>query len=268
MKPESSHPATETADAPPEAEVQNDAEEAHDSTPASNTRTSSVPAAGAELPLSSHNLVSNVSISPVTATTLPQFRRIITLLLPVPYSDKFFHEILRDDVVSSLTLAALWFDGPSSTPRVVSGIRCRLLAQSPTVAQPSSSAATAAAAAATALGFFQAAPSSAEEGEKPSLYVSTIATLAPYRGHGIATELLRQVTARAIDDYGVATVTAHVWEANEEAREWYAKLGFLEVKREPEYYRRLRPMGAWLLERKVCPSDLLGGKGPLESAVV
>jgi N-alpha-acetyltransferase 50 len=194
-----------------------------------------------------HKLISNVAICPVTTDNLTQFRRLITLLLPVPYSDNFYKETINDEIVSSISLVALWSNSPTSTPRVVSGIRCRLLASSPSITQPSSTAK-----------LFQAAFSAdSKVPAQPSLYISTIATLSPYRGHGLATALLRQVTVRGIEDYGVSTVTAHVWEASEEARAWYAKLGFSEVKFEPEYYRRLRPTGAWLLERKVCPSDLL-----------
>jgi ribosomal protein S18 acetylase RimI-like enzyme len=259
VKPESTVPTTkapETVDAPQEAHVEHDIQEVNGSRTINGTPESSTQG-GQTVP---HNLVSNITISPVTKDTLTPFRRVITLLLPVPYSDKFFKEILTDEIVSSLTLIAFWSDTPTSNPRVVSGIRCRLLARSPTLPQQPSSA----------LSFFQstpATPATSEADEKPSLYVSTIATLAPYRSHGIAGTLLRQVTARAIEDYGVATVTAHVWEANEEARAWYAKLGFVEVSLEPEYYKRLRPMGAWLLERKVCPSDLLAEKGRTETAV-
>jgi N-alpha-acetyltransferase 50 len=213
--------------------------------PLPNTESSNTSAVFGARP---QKLISNVTISPVTADNVTQFQRLITLLLPVPYSDKFFKEIINDEIVSSISLVALWSNGPTSIPRVVSGIRCRLLASSPSTKQPSTTAK-----------LLQAAfPTDPQVPTQPSLYISTIATLSPYRGHGLATALLRQVTARGIEDYDVTTVTAHVWEASEEARAWYAKLGFQEVKFEPEYYRRLRPTGAWLLERKICPSDLLG----------
>jgi ribosomal protein S18 acetylase RimI-like enzyme len=62
---------------------------------------------------------------------------------------------------------------------------------------------------------------------------------------------------RAVQDYGISTVTAHVWEANEEAKAWYTKLGFQEAKYEADYYRKLRPTGAWLLQRRILPSDFV-----------
>ncbi|KAF2666323.1 acyl-CoA N-acyltransferase [Microthyrium microscopicum] len=175
-------------------------------------------------------------VQAVTEATLPELRKLVQILLPIPYPDKFFREILNDEVTASLTLVVLWSDDePISNPRVVAGIRGRLLAKTPngntTVKQL--------------------------DLEKPCLYIATIGTLAPYRGHGLATTLLRQITARAIEDYGIATVTAHVWETNEEARGWYSNLGFTEVLYEPHYYRRLKPSGAYLLERRVRPTDLL-----------
>jgi hypothetical protein len=38
-------------------------------------------------------------------------------------------------------------------------------------------------------------------------------------------------------------------------------MGFRRVKFEEAYYRKLKPGGAWLLERKVGPGDLLGSVG-------
>jgi N-alpha-acetyltransferase 50 len=94
--------------------------------------------------------------------------------------------------------------------------------------------------------------------EAPCLYIAALTTLAPYRGHGIASALFRRVTALAIREYGIVTVTAHMWEANDEARGWYANHGFREVGFSQDYYRRLRPSGAFLLERRIGPQDLLG----------
>jgi hypothetical protein len=49
---------------------------------------------------------------------------------------------------------------------------------------------------------------------------------------------------------------AHVWTDNEEALSWYINRGF--KKREPVisgYYQRLNPDTAWILERRLVPSD-------------
>lgn len=89
------------------------------------------------------------------------------------------------------------------------------------------------------------------------LYLSTLVLLSPYRQHGIATHLLRALTQRAVHDYGVTRVGAHVWEANADALEWYRKRGFQETRRDSGYYRRLNPQTAIIVERKVGVTDLL-----------
>jgi len=84
-----------------------------------------------------------------------------------------------------------------------------------------------------------------------------MATLSPFRNQGIAQALLQRVAKRAVDDYGVKTISAHVWESNTEGRQWYAKHGFKEVHFEENYYRKLNPDGAWVVERPIGIADFL-----------
>lgn len=193
----------------------------------------------------------NVELSPITAEWLQFFRRLNTLMLPVPYTDKFYNETLSNPVAASISLIALWHDAPTeeqsspaSKPRVVAGIRCRLLQRAPSFSIKSASKDT--------------TLCNNPDKESPSLYISTIVTLAPFRQHGLAKALLHRVTMRAVHEYGVKSVTAHVWEANTEARQWYAKQGFKEIVFEENYYRRLKPGGAWIVERPISVADLLG----------
>lgn len=165
------------------------------------------------------------SISPITSDIIPSFRRLNSLLLPIPYQDKFFKETVEDQIIASISRAALW-TSDGAKPRLVGAIRCRLLA-SPT----------------PAVG--------------PSLYISTIGTLAPYRSHGLATALLDDVMRRAIETYGISSVSAHVWAANTEGLEWYAKRGFKEVGRQEQYYKRLDPSSAIMIRRDISVIDLL-----------
>lgn len=178
------------------------------------------------------HIPSNAQIQQLTEATLPDFRRLNQLLLPIPYPDKFYKDIIADAVTHTITLAAFWQDNDSSLYHLVAGIRCRLLANSP-------------------------ASGTGQSEDKPSLYIASIGTLAPYRGHGLATALMNRVLVSASELYGIGTITAHVWEANDEARAWYAKLDFFEVQYEAMYYRRLNPKGAYLLERRVKTTDLL-----------
>lgn len=180
----------------------------------------------------------NVELRRCTKDDIPTLKRLNGLLLPIPYPDKFYREIIEDAVTSNITLLATWQDSPSSKSpskgRVVGAIRCRLLAHPPQ----------------------QHLPPGRKDG--PMLYLSTLVLLSPYRQHGIATHLLQTMLARAVRDYGVTSVGAHVWEANEEGLLWYRKRGFREVGREAGYYRRLKSQGAVVVQREVGVMDLVG----------
>jgi N-alpha-acetyltransferase 50 len=185
----------------------------------------------------------NASFSTITSEHIGAYMRMTALLLPIPYPKKFFEETVEDPITASICLIALWshpsIGGIQQSPKhtVVSGIRCRLLA--PSLSLP------------------QGKDREKNSGEPPTLYIAALTTLAPYRGHGLASALFRRILSRAIREYGVTTVTAHRWEANEEARGWYASHGFKEIGFTHDYYRRLKPSGAFLLERKIGPQDLL-----------
>ena len=184
----------------------------------------------------------NVTLEPITSATLKAFRRMNSLLLPIPYPDKFYNETISDPVVASISLSAIWREekperttngataSPVSVPTLAGAIRCRLLQPPADADKPRN------------------AP------DAPILYISTIGTLAPYRRHNLATHLLDAVTKTAVDLYGAEAVTAHVWEANTEALEWYEKRGFTVIGKEDAYYRRLKPSGAFSI-RKELPND-------------
>jgi ribosomal protein S18 acetylase RimI-like enzyme len=94
--------------------------------------------------------------------------------------------------------------------------------------------------------------------EGPMLYLSTLVLLSPYRSYGIAAHMLDSLIRSAVDDYGITSVGAHVWEANGEGLQWYRKRGFREVSREVGYYRRLNPKDAVVMLRDVGVMDLAG----------
>lgn len=205
-------------------------------------------------------LPDQVSVQPITPTQLPAYRRLITLLLPIRYPDKFYKDSVAIEGPSSLALCALWHEparprqvvnglstgrpatseGTPSLPydRVVAGIQCRL------ESVPS--------------------PINASKPEQ-TLYIQTLATLAPYRSYGIAGALLDTAIMTAITHYeGVKEIYAHVWEANEEALEWYGKRGFVVESEVVEgYYRKLRPSGAKVVRRWVGVGDYLKARDTL-----
>lgn len=79
--------------------------------------------------------------------------------------------------------------------------------------------------------------------------------------------LLQSVVKKAVAEHGVRSVTAHVWEANEEGLEWYKKRGFEILGKEEAYYRKLNPKGAFMVRRWIGVGDLLGGEGNSSAGV-
>jgi N-alpha-acetyltransferase 50 len=233
-----------------------DASKSHVVAP-TQTQTSRHPAL-TSLPTNLPNLPPNVEFVPLTTETITSFRRLNALLLPIPYPEKFYIESLNDEVANSITLLARWHPAPSDDSTlfeqhhnnnnkkkeeaasrtevgmkspIIASIRCRILPTSP----PSGN--------------------SRISQTPPTLYISTLTLLSPYRGFGIASALLHIIEAYAIDTYGVGSVTAHVWEANDEGLEWYVKRGFREVGREQDYYRRLKPRTTAVLMKKVISDE-------------
>lgn len=180
----------------------------------------------------------NVELRGPVKEDIPSFKQINALLLPIPYPESFYREILNEEVDRNITLLALWHDDPTTIGktkgRLVGAARCRLLSQ-----PPSSTTAV-------------------KAGAKPMLYLSTLVLLSPFRGHGIAAHMVDVLLRRAVNDYGIGSVGAHVWEANEVGLEWYRKRGFREIAREQGYYRKLNPTGAVVMQRDVGVMDFAG----------
>ncbi|KAI4215623.1 MAG: hypothetical protein LQ351_002092 [Letrouitia transgressa] len=211
------------------------------------------------------NASPNFSIHPITPTTLPSFRRIITLLLPIRYPDSFYAESTANTTSSSLARVALWQPQPQLQPQsptlelqpgkpnttttlpsvlainsepepptVVAGIQCRI------EPFPASS--------------YCSAP-------EHQCYIQTLALLSPYRSKGVATALLHSIVTVLLTHpkyMTVKTIYAHVWEANKEALEWYRKRGFTVEEGVVEgYYRKLTPNTAQVVRRRIGIGDYL-----------
>ncbi|KAG6991411.1 hypothetical protein G7Y79_00052g087510 [Physcia stellaris] len=183
-------------------------------------------------------LPSKVHIEPVTSSTIASYRRLITLLLPIRYPDKFYKDSVANNTDSSLARIAIWNGGDArvehqtTSQNVVGGIQCRL----------------------------EDVPST-PTGER-LLYIQTVGVLAPYRQLGIATLLLDDIVATVINHYEKVTlIYAHVWEANTDALEWYSQRGFaLDKEVLQGYYRRLKPSGARIVRRRISIEDHLAAK--------
>ncbi|KAL9008858.1 MAG: hypothetical protein Q9173_006056 [Seirophora scorigena] len=220
----------------------------------------------------------NLSIQPITPSTVPSFRRILSLLLPIRYPDKFFAESVANATPSSLARVALWHERPRPAKRkreenpneslqasanptpessgtassqlelnpgtVIGGIQCRMeqlpfhpsLLASPKHPIPTTS------------------------GNRNYCYIQTLALLSPYRAKGIATALVETIVTTLCTEKeyeGTASMYAHVWEANEEALEWYVKRRFQVGDVVQGYYRRLKPAGARIVWRDLEVGDYL-----------
>jgi ribosomal protein S18 acetylase RimI-like enzyme len=152
---------------------------------------------------------------------LPALKRLTGNLLPVKYPGKFFDGAVSEEIPAKFSRVAL-IDG-----KPVGWIRCRLDPfPEPTV------------------------PPSKTKPIYNRIYVQALCVLAPYRGLGVATSLLGAVTASPLPaNHDVAHVYAHVWESNEEALEWYDMRGFDRIMKVEQYYRKLRPGGAWIVKK-------------------
>ncbi|KAH0846142.1 hypothetical protein AYO21_09159 [Fonsecaea monophora] len=162
-------------------------------------------------------------IAPVSPQHLSAIRRLTVTTLPVRYSDAFFTTTVTDTVVSNVSRVVLYASEP------VGWIRCRF--------EPCSTN--------TSL-MTQSHPPPSQ------IYIQALALLSPYRGLGLATLLLDTILSSAsAHEMDAVCIYAHVWEKNEDALEWYARRGFKRVMLIEQYYRKLRPSGAWIVRKEL-----------------
>ncbi|PHH65221.1 hypothetical protein CDD81_3080 [Ophiocordyceps australis] len=169
------------------------------------------------------NLPPQAAIRPVTTADIVALRRINTLLLPVSYPDTFYQLVVDPESPSRFSRVITWAANDGDEPKVVGAVVSRV--------QPSPRAQN-----------------------HDDLYIQSLCLLSPYRGLGLVAAALQHIVATAVADPGchVRLITAHVWTENDQGLRWYDGRGFR--RREPpvqDYYRKLRPGSAWLVERDV-----------------
>ena len=157
-------------------------------------------------------------ITRIDLSHLASLKRLTSSTLPVRYSEKFFSESVGEQQASDLSRVVLYDEKP------VGWIRCRL---ETTASGPSSTATT-------------------------QIYIQALCLLAPYRNYGLATELLNAVLDfDNVTRNNASFVYAHVWENNEDALAWYEKRNFKRTMLVDQYYRRLKPSGAWIVRKEL-----------------
>ena len=167
-----------------------------------------------------------IYLQPMAKDYIPAIKRLTSNLLPVKYPDAFFSDPCSDEDPTSRTFTRVAVTQDTNTP--IGWIRCRV----------------------------EPFPSP-ENHITNAIYVQALCLLGPFRGRGIAAEimdyLLRLTEAtEVLERFGcISHIYAHVWERNTDALDWYAKRGFRQILFQNEYYRRLRPGGAWIVRRDI-----------------
>lgn len=66
--------------------------------------------------------------------------------------------------------------------------------------------------------------------------------------------------AQANGEPKISSIYLHVQVSNESAKSFYERHGFKETGVEPNYYKKIVPHDAWILEREVVPSNAMASK--------
>jgi ribosomal protein S18 acetylase RimI-like enzyme len=81
------------------------------------------------------------------------------------------------------------------------------------------------------------------------LYIMTLGCLAPYRRLGVGSAMLEHLLKICEQDGTFSHIYLHVQVNNTDAIKFYEKFGFTVVDRKENYYRRLEPADAFVLQK-------------------
>ncbi len=101
--------------------------------------------------------------------------------------------------------------------------------------------------------------SNSEPGKR-KLYIMTLGCLAPYRRLGVGATMLAHVMDLVERDGNFHSVFLHVQVNNESALSFYRRQGFVVVDTKEDYYKRIQPADAHVLEKTVAKDNKDGGK--------
>ncbi|KAI8321011.1 N-acetyltransferase NAT13 [Martensiomyces pterosporus] len=165
-----------------------------------------------------------VSLEHVSALNLPKLRRLNSVLFPVQYSNSFYKNLLLPDQLAQLAVL---------NGTCIGTVACRK--------QPL---------------LFADSPSSFLSHNAPppvrfEVYLMTLGVLAPYRRLGVGRALLDSVIKFAVQDPAVARIVLHVQVDNDDALRFYHRLGFMTMRVVENYYKRIDPPHAYLLEYRL-----------------
>ena len=185
-------------------------------------------------------------------------RKLNSVLFPIKYSEKFYNDIVQPDVEDYCQLS------PCDRPSFPS-----LHSHSHRIAV-----------------YYNDIPVGTmccrveEKDGQAKLYLMTLAVLAvsqfcigispkpmqispvsqPYRSRGIGSQSLQHLidAAAAHTKPTITAIYLHVQVSNEEAKRFYERHGFKEVGLFENYYKKITPHDAWILQRDIEPKAIEG----------
>ncbi|KIK26995.1 hypothetical protein PISMIDRAFT_675309 [Pisolithus microcarpus 441] len=93
--------------------------------------------------------------------------------------------------------------------------------------------------------------------EGRDLYLMTMGILAPYRSRQIGSQTIERIieSASSHTKPKIGRIYLHVQVSNEDAKRFYEQHGFKEVGIHENYYKKITPRDAWILERRLQNAD-------------
>ncbi|KAH0827537.1 N-acetyltransferase NAT13 [Lanmaoa asiatica] len=150
-----------------------------------------------------------VSFASLTHQNIGTVRKLNSVLFPVKYSDKYYQDILQPEVEDFCQLGTLVYF--NDVP--VGNICCRL--------------------------------------ENKELYLTTLGILAPYRSRKLGSQALQRIVdaASCHNKPKIKRISLHVQVSNGDAKRFYENHGFSEAGIHKNYYKKITPQDAWILEK-------------------
>ncbi|KAF9653195.1 N-acetyltransferase NAT13 [Thelephora ganbajun] len=152
-----------------------------------------------------------VTFSYLTSNSLGVVRKLNSVLFPVKYSEKYYKEILAPEVEEFCQLV-YYNDIP------VGNFTCRL---------------------------------ESEPKGRTSLYLMTMGILAPYRSRGVGSQVMKALLDSVTQSQSpkIGRIYLHVQVSNTAGKAFYERHGFKEASVHKDYYKKIEPGDAWVLEK-------------------
>lgn len=189
-----------------------------------------IPAVGSSDPSESGSSChkARIDLGDITPHNIKLLKKVNQVVFPVVYHGDFYKDVLEAGELAKL---AFFND------IVVGAVCCRV----------DSSAGVGAAGSCSA----PPPPAPADPQAKKKLYIMTLGCLAPYRRLGVGSKMVEHVLNIVAKDGNYESVFLHVQVNNEGAINFYRNFGFDIVETKQNYYKRIDPADAYVLEKKL-----------------